>query len=215
MSDLTAPRRDVVAIDIETVSLHPAAEVWEFGAVRRSPDGHHAVTAMLANPSLRHADREALQVGRFYDRHPHAPVPLRDRCKQSVQVLSAAHFARLVAETTHGATLLVNNAAFDVPRLERLLAAQGLVPGWHYRPVDVVDMCRGRITATGRVHPDPAPEMWSSRVVSQALGVALPTEEEAHTALGDARWVLRLYDAARGAQNPAMHSPTTTTGGVL
>lgn len=39
---------------------------------------------------------------------------------------------------------------------------------------------------------------WKSDDLSRACGVEPPTEDERHTALGDARWVMRLYDAITG-----------------
>jgi hypothetical protein len=39
---------------------------------------------------------------------------------------------------------------------------------------------------------------WRSDDLSRACGVEPPSEEDRHTALGDARWVMRLYDALTG-----------------
>ena len=218
MSDLRVPPGDVVAIDIETVSLHPSATIWEFGAVRRYANGGHQTwSVMLEHPDLRHADPAALAVGRFYERHPHASrapgvferggaVPVTDqvlRARSAPRTVSSSVFARLVAKATHDAVLLVNNASFDVPRLDRLLRTQGLVPGWFYRPVDVVDMARGLLAPDAADEEGSPPESWSSAWMASRLGVVPSSASERHTALGDARWVLRVYDAVRGVDNPA------------
>lgn len=205
------PPLDVVSIDTETLSLHAAGEIWEFGAVRRNADGtHRTLTLMLAYPNLRNADAQALAVGRFYERHPHAPVAPGERARLHARTAARPAFAREIAEFTHGAILLVNNVAFDVPRLERLLASEQLRPGWWYKPVDVVDMCRGRLAAD--LDPEVFAEVvdvhgpvvgWGSSLIGELLGVAQQRDDERHTALGDARWVLRLYDAALGQASPA------------
>ena len=216
MANFPPAPRDVVAIDTETVSLHPAAEVWEFGAVRRNADGTHTTkTIMLANPNLRHADPQALRVGRFYERHPQAisrrPAPLSAHLSPHSIPRSRLDFAREIARFTHDAVLLVNNPTFDVPRLELLLRGQGILPGWYYRPVDVVALAAGALLGGAIDDDDLLAELaeegpvssWGSAFVSERLGVRLPSEDERHTALGDARWVLRLYDAAIGQANPA------------
>lgn len=217
MANFPPAPRDVVAIDTETVSLHPAAEVWEFGGVRRNADGTHTtMTRMLANPNLRHADQQALRVGRFYERHPHATSNRANgstyKVNASTGVLRSRHdFAREIAGFTHDAVLLVNNPTFDVPRLELLLRGQGILPSWYYRPIDVVALAAGALLGGAIDDDDLLAELaeegpvssWGSAFVSERLGVRLPSDDERHTALGDARWVLRLYDAALGQANPA------------
>ncbi len=213
MSERREPPRTVVAVDIETVSLHPSGVVWEFGAVRRSAEPtagtwRRTWSVMLKDPDLRHADPEALAVGRFYDRHNSSKGPL----------LSGVDFARRIEEATANAVVLVNNAAFDIPRMERVLRSHARLPRWWYRPIDVVDMGRGWIASNmalaAAVSHEIETEMWSDLVgrdphqmssaeVSRALGVPLPNDDERHTALGDARWVLRMYDAICGRANPA------------
>lgn len=216
MANYSPAPLDVVAIDIETVSLHPAAEVWEFGAVRRNADGSHTTkTIMLANPNLRHADLQALRIGRFYDRHPHAITTRQVRFSERLSPHSILRgrlaFAQEIAGFTHDAVLLVNNPTFDVPRLELLLRGQGILPSWYYRPVDVVALAAGALVGGAIDDEDLLAELaeegpvssWGSAFVSERLGVRLPSDDERHTALGDARWVLRLYDAALGQDNPA------------
>jgi hypothetical protein len=60
-------------------------------------------------------------------------------------------------------------------------------------------------TETDGVHPpgeddvDPPSLPWDSDALSRLCGVDPPGEVERHTALGDARWAMRLYDAIVGA----------------
>ena len=41
---------------------------------------------------------------------------------------------------------------------------------------------------------------WKSVDLAEQLGVQAPTEDERHTALGDAQWVRRIYERVMGGQ---------------
>lgn len=45
-----------------------------------------------------------------------------------------------------------------------------------------------------------APLPWKSDNVSRVCGVEPPSEQERHTAMGDALWAMRLYDRISGAE---------------
>jgi hypothetical protein len=96
----------------------------------------------------------------------------------------AAQFARL----TWGATLVGAVVSFDEERLRRYLRAWGACPGWHYHLADVENLVAGKLGA--------APP-WDSSELSAAAGVD-PATFDKHTALGDARWAMALYDAVMG-----------------
>ena len=59
---------------------------------------------------------------------------------------------------------------------------------WHYHLVDVEALAAGKL---GIAPP------WKSDELSAALGVTI-TEDDRHTALGDAKWAMRIYDAVMG-----------------
>jgi hypothetical protein len=52
---------------------------------------------------------------------------------------------------------------------------------------------------------DLAAPPWRSEELSRAVGVDPPEAAERHTALGDARWAMRLYDVVMG--NPSEPPP--------
>ena len=59
----------------------------------------------------------------------------------------------------------------------------------------VENLAAGYLAAKGHRFPLP----YSSGDLTEALGVDPGTAEEKHTALGDARWAMRLYDAVMAA----------------
>lgn len=175
-------------IDCETTSLDPEhGEVWEVAAIVRNStfpgdDGEHVWTLPV---DLTYADPVSLSIGRFHERHPCGnTVPDVDDWTEP-QV-----FAHEFARITHGAHLVGAVVSFDEKRLERLLRAQGIMPSWHYHIQCVETLAVGWLRGQGR----PAPELpWNSRELSAAIGVEMPTDEERHTALGDAKWAARIW----------------------
>lgn len=121
-----------------------------------------------------------------------------DQAKCQAPVLSKEAAARTVAKWTHGAHLVGVNPGFDAETLAKLLRGEGLIEAWHYHLVDVAAMAYGAMSAAVRPLPSPVTLPWKSDELSRAWGVEPPSEEERHTALGDARWALRWYAALTG-----------------
>ena len=100
-----------------------------------------------------------------------------------------------VAEMTHGVHLVAATPSFDAEVFDRLLRDHRLVPSWHYHLIDIGVLALGALAAKGqRFHPP-----YKSDELTEALGVELATDAERHTAMGDVRWVRRVYDAVMGA----------------
>jgi hypothetical protein len=57
---------------------------------------------------------------------------------------------------------------------------------WHYHLIDVEALIAGRLAI--------APP-WKSDDLSRAIGVEPPSDQDRHTAIGDARWVKQMYEA--------------------
>lgn len=186
-----------VAVDVETTGLVPGVHhVWEVAAVEDTGREH---VWLIDDVNVKSADPGALQVGRFYDRWAMS-VP-RDR--------HAGHaVAAQLATLTAGAHLVAVNPAFDAAHLDKLLRAHNRAPAWHYHLVDVGAMAYGWLHGNKAVYehwesvdpgvPDferrlPLGLPWRSDELSRACGVQPPSEEERHTALGDARWAARWY----------------------
>ena len=180
--------RPIVALDTETTGLHWGREAWEIAVVKRWPDGNVKAARWLLDVDLRRADPKALALSGFYERHPRGILLSTGRIDSKIVVNSAPAVAAQAARWTHGATIVGANPAFDTFILERLLHQQGVVPAWHYRLVDVEALAAGNL---GR----PPMSLVDS---AKALGIHFP-EDEQHTAAGDARAALAIYDLIVGA----------------
>jgi len=183
-------------VDCETTSLDPEyGEIWEVGLIVRGlVDGEPVTTHRWFLPvTLEHADPIALGIGRFHERHPDG----NDSAAQwEFPPWEAGElFAKAFAHLTHGDQMVGNVVSFDAERLWRLLRRHGVMPSWHYHIVDCEALAVGWLRGRG----EPAPPFpWDSRELSTAIGVAVPSDDERHTALGDARWAMRMYDAVMG-----------------
>ena len=134
------------------------------------------------------ADPYGLRVGRFYERHPVGRALAGEMVPDTTALLSET--AHRVAALTHGTHLVGAVPNFDAELLDRLLRDQGLIPAWHYHLIDVENLAVGYLAGQGHVFIPP----WSSESLTEALGVTASTEDERHTAMGDARWAQRIYD---------------------
>ena len=208
-------------IDTETTGIHPGRQVWEIAMIRRDDIGQHEAS-FFVDVDLSNADPFGLSIGRFYDRHPmgRALCVIDDVGEDSI---SRADAANRVAMWTHAAHLVGAIPNFDAETLDLLLRDHGLIPAWHYHLIDVENLAVGWLQgrrarqneifdgypiendgaqAPGLVRwNEPLKEStppWKSDDLSRACGVEPPSDEERHTALGDARWALRLYNAITG-----------------
>lgn len=195
--------------DTETDGVHPGRKPWEIALIRRDEHGEREVS-FFVDIDLSTADSFGLRVGRFYDRHPWGRViagldngdPVASWADPNFKTQLDA--ARLVAQWTHGTHLVGAVPNFDAEVFDRLLRAHGLCPGWHYHLIDVEALAVGYAAGAGKevVYADgsrgPLRPPWKSDSLMQVIGVESPTEEERHTALGDARWAMRAYDAVMG-----------------
>lgn len=219
----------IVFIDTETTSLRPDRRAWEVGMIRRADhrDAGQGISFFIHidDIDLPNADPFALDVGRFWQRHPQAVTDARvgyevhdfeDTSMWSTlrgEVLDAGTAAQVVRLWTHGAHLVGAVPNFDAEVLAALLRDNWLTPTWHYHLIDVETLAMGWLvrkfteTAAAATVPDGLVEQmtraefeppWDSESLSLALGVEPPDEDERHTALGDARWAQRIYDRVMG-----------------
>lgn len=207
---MTAP---LVFIDTETTSLAADRRAWEIAMIRVEPDDvdrvGRGITLYVSDVDLSRADAQALAIGRFYQRHPrYADTPKDPRVPMRTPALAAARHersvvtapgrevARLVERWTRGAIVIGSNPGFDTGVLAPMLRHHGLTPAWHYRPIDVATLAAGFLygDADAVVDPWQLDTPWSSEALSRAVGLPPAPESERHTAMGDARWVQRLYN---------------------
>lgn len=180
--------RTLVFLDVETDSLGPSRRVWEVGMIKRDETGDHERQFFVAL-DMRYSDPASLRIGGFFDRHPvgrKMSGKADDGKPCDTTVLSRHDAAKEVARWTFDATIVGANPAFDVGALDPWLRAEGYLPSWHYRLMDVEAICAGSF---GRV---------VGGLASCAEALDLPPYA-AHTALGDARAARDVWDAVMGA----------------
>lgn len=194
---------NVVFLDTETTGLRLDQEIWEAATISWFEGGWVEDVWQLP-VDLGNADPVALRLGHFYERRFPASrlTPLDTFSYQFEEIVRDKH-------------IVGNVVSFDDKRLERLVMANGACPDWHYHIIDVEALCAGYLhglyvgtTANfeeefGRPPQRPwtldaATPNWKSSELSEAMRVPLPSDEELHTALGDARWSKRLYEAVMG-----------------
>lgn len=202
-------------IDTETTGLDmDVARVWEFAGIRREPDGDETTLhLMVADVDLSDADPQSLDIGGFYERHPvhrHSPLMLG---REAVPVpgwqdLPEVVAAKAISWFTRDATIIGANVQYDMHLLRRMMKRHGVLPRWHYRPVDVTGYAAGYLhgywVATRKHLPERAEEgpfdnglPWSGARVAAALGL-VQEEDTTHTALGDALFVKQVWDYVNG-----------------
>jgi hypothetical protein len=198
-------------IDTETTSLRPDRRAWEIGIVAREPGrpdvGHHWFIDER-ELDLGNADSMSLSIGRFYERHPHYRL---DRESAGTDTESEYDALRLVEAITRGAHLVGAVVSFDADVLGQRMRANGICPSWHYHLIDCEALAVGYMYGLNRhghssascaegfcVDDDALPGLpWKSDDLSCALGITV-SDEDRHTALGDAKWAMRIYDAVTG-----------------
>lgn len=203
-------------VDTETTGVHPGRRAWEVAIIRREPDGTEDVALIqVADVDLSHADPFGLRVGRFYERHlAYAPASSTDA--RTVADAPDSYFitefeASLIVERmTRGAHLVGAVPNFDAEVFADMLRRHQLTPAWHYHLIDVealaVGYINGRLTEARMHQPDVRMPRWEDGLglpwrsddLSMACGVVPAGDDERHTALGDAKWAMRLYDAIVG-----------------
>jgi len=119
-------------------------------------------------------------------------------------------WCRHFRDLTAGCHLAGAVVSFDEERLRRLLHSHGVLHRWHYHLIDVEALAAGWLNRHAAVLENSqrsideaatlrelASPPWDSDGLSAALGVTV-SDEDRHTALGDARWARALYDAVMG-----------------
>lgn len=198
---MTAP---IAFMDTETDGLRPDRKVWEVAVVRREPDGREFEWQAFVEIDLSTADPFGLNVGRFYERHPFGRYIALGDDRGLGNALLPTQTAIKVAQLTHGAHIVGAVPSFDTNVLDGLLRAEGLIPAWHYHLIDVEVLAVGYLAGRGKTVVDEQGNTrlrtpsYSSDELTEALGVEAASEDERHTAMGDVRWAMRMYDAIMG-----------------
>jgi len=213
----------LVFLDTETTSLRPDRRAWEIGLIRRPVAGDAIERQWFIDTDdldLGNADLFSLNVGRFHERHPQ----VRAGGGSTSPVLYESEVLREVERLTRGAHLAGAVISFDAEVLAARMRAHGICPSWHYHLIEIEALAAGWLNgrrarqneivdgyplendgqqAPGLVrwnkpYPFPAAPPWKSVDLSRAIGVEPPSPDDVHTALGDARWVVRMWDKIMG-----------------
>ena len=172
---------------------------------------------------LGNADPFSLNVGRFYERHPQYQL---ERESSPTEVELEYDALRLVEAITRGAHLVGAVPNFDADVLGARMREHGICPSWHYHLVDVEALAVGYLNGRrarqneivdgyplendGKTVPglirwdDPVKHSrppWKSDDLSAALGITV-SDDDRHTALGDAKWARAIYDRVISGGEP-------------
>jgi DNA polymerase III epsilon subunit-like protein len=208
-------------IDTETTGLDPDRhDIWEVALI--TPDGSEYVWQFPVDEMA--ADPFALNIGRYWERRwssdnevpvlnaiydADTPQSRRKNFPHKGRAIQPdATWARYFRDLTAGCHLAGAVVSFDEERLRRLLRSLGVLHRWHYHVIDVEALAIGYLHGLNRhghssascvegycVSDDELPGLpWKSDDLSAALGIKV-SDEDRHTALGDARWARAIYDA--------------------
>lgn len=170
-----------VFVDTETTGLDMFYhEAWEFAFIEA--DGTEHVFNVEPN-ALNQANDIALKMNRFHERTTapgfvwHDP---EDVAEQIVKIMDGTH-------------IVAANAEFDADFIMSFLSGLDIFEKpWHYHQIDIEDELRGWLAAMG--NPQPLPFKSKELVKAAGWGALLPSEDDVHTALHDARWVRDVWN---------------------
>ena len=188
----------LVFMDTETTGLSLNDDIWEFAAIRREPDG----TERELHLFIEHDASKCAQLPeRFRNDHMRRFPPSHGGVEWGMGVTSRERAARMIVNffqvadgepKPHVVGAVPN---FDTELVNRLLNDWERDP-WHYHLIDVENLAVGYLCALHNSgHKQDWDELpWDSNVLSRAVGVE-PDQFERHTALGDVRWAMAIFDA--------------------
>ena len=213
-------------IDTETTSLRSDRRAWEIGLIVRrvaAPDQETQLLIRSEDLDLGNADVMSPTIGRFYKRHPHGRGD--GTLPESGRLVSEADAMAEVEFLTRGAHIVGAVPNFDAEVLAARMRAHGICPSWHYHLICVENLAVGWLNGRrsrqneivdgyplendGKEAPGlvrwnspgswDVPLPWKSDDLSALLGIKV-SDEDRHTALGDAKWAMRIFDAVMGGQ---------------
>lgn len=203
----------VIALDTETTGLDSTTEdVFEIATIDLATGDEQVWRIEPRAPVVARMHPKAAEVNRYHERTAAWDWDWHDEhlaLSQLRYVLDGAHIVGAVPD-------------FDTRHLTALYRRFGYadLPRWHYHLIDVEAMAVGWLAgqrqAVAEVSPITGEPLllgtrawavaegptfdlpWRSDDLSRACGVEPPSEDERHTALGDARWAARWYRALTG-----------------
>lgn len=201
-------------VDTETTCLGHRARPWEIAVIRREPNGDEETWVVQVQYELNGlppgTSPQALYIGGWLSRGV-AGSDYIWRLGDDIVARAYGHeeaAAHAVHRLFRNDPILVGvGVHFDAAVLSAMFLRHELPEEpWHYAIVDLKAASWGAINDSiahmGEAAPAGLTELTAVPLRSEPLaaagGVEPPTEEERHTALGDARWAARWYDALTG-----------------
>ena len=180
----------IVFLDTETTGLDPDSEqVFEIAVVRE--DGSYKTWRLEPDPpTVADMHPKAAEVNRYHERTAFPNWKWDAKYEDTDDVWEGV-LSEVFAELD-GAHIVGAVPDFDTRFLKALFDRwQMTPPKWHYHLIDIESMIVGYFASTGVEFPLPG----DSEALSLALGIH---PRERHTALGDAEWVMRMYEEMTG-----------------
>lgn len=205
----------IVFIDTETVGLEPGPDViWEFAGVRRDPgiEAEAELHLFIAH--------DLDKITSFPDRFRRDHDARFDLAACVPRAAAATRIAQFFAPTPAWGRVHVVGAVpnFDTERIELLLAEHGfcLGLGHHYHLQDVENWAGGYLAARAEFDPDLTDDQrramaalthppYDSDELSRAVGVEPLADGVRHTAMGDVRWCMAIWDAIHAEHSKTAH----------
>lgn len=204
--------RPIVFVDTETTGLSSTARAWEIAVIRREPDGTQReyvgqIAYTLADMAKMRASEQALAVGGWLTRGAPRTTYLGENGEQKSFRWRDERDAALDLARGYFAdepVLVGVGVHFDAEILRGLFGRAGVSATWHYGLVDLKAATWGVLATRTAVGVAEEAEVAASALplrseaLAAAVGVEPPSGAERHTALGDARWAARWFDALTG-----------------
>lgn len=169
----------VVYTDTESLGLEATLhDVFEIGMNKVYPDGREEELLIWLPAELKNAQPDALRINKFYER--------QEDCYKKYGV-KGDEGAWKIAKFSSGCVLAGCRIHFDEDMIKAFMAKYGLKPAWEVYTTDVTVFAAGALGLKGR---------FSAKRVAELLGVTMPSDEERHTAMGDAKLAKRIHQAA-------------------
>ncbi len=178
----------IVFLDTETTRLEKDRRVWDVGAitVNGARVEEYQRFIRIQDIDYANASRHSLDVGHFYERHPQALYSDRsDEFLRKVFVEPEGEVMWDLSVILHDAHVIGAVTNFDTEVIAARMAAHGILPTWKYHLGDVENLAAGRLRL---------PPPWGFDTILERFGLEFPAGER-HTAIGDARMAMRLYNA--------------------
>jgi hypothetical protein len=175
-------------VDCETLGLDPQLHpVWELAVITGGEEHHWFVEVTEVDIAM--AEQVALDLNGFHDRY------------DPTVALHPGELVNELGRLLDGKVIVGANPHFDLLRIGQWFAAFGAPDPWHYRPVCIESVLYGvelGWKAGADVHPGPVDVPWRASELYERVTGLTADEAELHTALGDARFVERLWRWAHG-----------------